>query len=256
MPVEVGQALRKLREERGYTLAELSQRARLSISYLSEIERNHKTPSVRAIDRLAAALNVPKNALIPLEAVDQGLTLGDKLRLQREERRLTLNEVALQAGISASHLSDIERGQADPSIETLRNLAKVLDLPIPLILNPTNTLGEKVRLTRETLGLSQKELAERADISPAMVAQVESGVVQPSLKTVEKLAKALGVSPCYLVMDREGVEEMIHSMGPDLRKLLLEANVQSVLRSICHLEQKQLRFILNFIDLYKRNEAR
>ncbi|MHB8928441.1 MAG: helix-turn-helix domain-containing protein [Bacillota bacterium] len=256
MPVEIGQALRRLREERGYTLSELAQRSQLSISYLSEIERNHKTPSVRAIDRLAAALSVSKSALIPQEAVDQGLSLGDKLRLQREERRLTLNDVALQAGISASYLSDVERGQADPSINTLRNLARVLDLPIPLILNPTSTLGEKVRLTRETLGLTQKELAERSDISPAMVAQVEAGIVQPSLKTVEKLAKALGVSPCYLVMDREGVEEMIHSMGQDLRKLLLEQNVQAVLRSICHLDHRQLRFILNFIDLFKRTEVR
>ncbi|MHB0886212.1 MAG: helix-turn-helix domain-containing protein [Bacillota bacterium] len=255
MTIEIGQTLRRLREEHGYTLSELAKRTELSISYLSEIERNHKTPSVRAIDRLASALGVSKSAIIPQEAVDQGLSLGDKLRLQREEHQLTLNELALRAGISASHLSDIERGQSDPSVDTLRNLARVLELPVSLILSPVNTLGEKVRMTRETLGLSRKELAERSGISPAMVAQVESGVVQPSLKTVEKLAAALGVTPCFLVMDREGVEEMIHSMGPDLRQLLLAPNVHAVLRSICHLEQKQLRFILHFIDLVKRSEV-
>lgn len=62
-------------------------------------------------------------------------------------------------------------------------------------------------MTRESLGLSQKELANRTGLSPAMITQVESGLVQPSLKTVEKLAGSLGVSPCYLVMERDGVEE-------------------------------------------------
>ncbi len=254
MPVEIGQGLRKLREERGYTLTQLGARAQISVSYLSEIERNRKTPSVRAIDRLSVALNVPRSALVPQEAVDEGLSLGDKLRLQREDRKLTLNDVAMRAGISPSHLSDIERSQVDPSVETLRNVARVLELPISLILNPTNTLGEKVRLTRETLSLSQKELAARAGISPAMVTQVEAGIVQPSLKTVEKLAAALGVSPCYLVMEREGVEDMIHSMGQDLRKLLIDPSVQTIIRSICHLDGKQLRFILHFIDLFKRSD--
>ncbi|HEY3316682.1 MAG TPA: helix-turn-helix transcriptional regulator [Bacillota bacterium] len=117
------------------------------------------------------------------------------------------NEPAPAAGISPSHLSYVERGQVDPSVDTLRNLARALQLPISLILNPTNTLGEKVRLTRESLGLSQKELANRTGLSPAMITQVESGLVQPSLKTVEKLAGSLGVSPCYLVMERDGVEE-------------------------------------------------
>ncbi|MHB9058940.1 MAG: helix-turn-helix domain-containing protein, partial [Bacillota bacterium] len=88
MTIEIGQTLRRLREEHGYTLSELAKRTELSISYLSEIERNHKTPSVRAIDRLATALGVSKSAIIPQEAVDQGLSLGDKLRLQREEHQL------------------------------------------------------------------------------------------------------------------------------------------------------------------------
>jgi hypothetical protein len=45
-------------------------------------------------------------------------------------------------------------------------------------------------------------------------------------------------------------------MGPDLRRLMVDPDVQAILRSICHLETKQIRLILNFVDLLKRSGLR
>lgn len=52
------------------------------------------------------------------------MNLGEKLRLLRKStRELTLAEVAKQTGLSVSFLSDLERGQTRPSLDTLEKLS-------------------------------------------------------------------------------------------------------------------------------------
>lgn len=53
--------------------------------------------------------------------------LGDRLRELRSARGLTLRQLAEETGLSAGLLSQLENGRTDPSVETLRRLAKVFD---------------------------------------------------------------------------------------------------------------------------------
>ncbi|WP_166350662.1 helix-turn-helix domain-containing protein [Phytoactinopolyspora limicola] len=53
--------------------------------------------------------------------------IGDRLRTLRQHRSLTLRQVADETGLSAALLSQIENGRTDPSVTTLRKLAKVFD---------------------------------------------------------------------------------------------------------------------------------
>jgi transcriptional regulator with XRE-family HTH domain len=53
-------------------------------------------------------------------------TLGDYLREQRVAARLSLRQLAEQAGVSNPYLSQIERGLRRPSAEVLQQLAKAL----------------------------------------------------------------------------------------------------------------------------------
>lgn len=53
--------------------------------------------------------------------------LGDRLRDLRSARGLTLRQLADATGLSAGMLSQLENGRTEPSIETLRRLAKVFD---------------------------------------------------------------------------------------------------------------------------------
>ena len=46
-------------------------------------------------------------------------TFGEKLRTVRERKGLTLKEVAGQAGVSESLVSQIERNKVSPSVDTL-----------------------------------------------------------------------------------------------------------------------------------------
>ena len=55
---------------------------------------------------------------------------GEKLRSVRERKGLTLKEVAQQAGVSESLVSQIERNRVSPAIDTLLTLAEVLDISL------------------------------------------------------------------------------------------------------------------------------
>jgi transcriptional regulator with XRE-family HTH domain len=55
---------------------------------------------------------------------------GRLLRRWREARRLSQLELALEAEVSARHLSFVETGRATPSREMLITLANVLDVPL------------------------------------------------------------------------------------------------------------------------------
>jgi transcriptional regulator with XRE-family HTH domain len=55
-------------------------------------------------------------------------------------------------------------------------------------------LGARIKALRLERELQQRQLAEKAGLTPSMVSQIESGRLTPSLHTLGKLAGALGVT--------------------------------------------------------------
>lgn len=78
-------------------------------------------------------------------------TLGQALGWLREEKQLTLHEVAQRAGISESHLSRIERGLQEIKGTLLGNILRALDTDVI-------ELGLRIRLT--TLGEELRQPAK------------------------------------------------------------------------------------------------
>jgi len=57
------------------------------------------------------------------------------------------------------------------------------------------TISENIKRLRNKLGLTQDDLAKKADIKYTTLMKVESGTVnKPSVQTMANIAKALGVS--------------------------------------------------------------
>jgi transcriptional regulator with XRE-family HTH domain len=54
-------------------------------------------------------------------------------------------------------------------------------------------LGETVRIKRKKAGLTQEKLAEKADLSTIFISRVERGKESPSVDSLVKIARALGV---------------------------------------------------------------
>jgi transcriptional regulator with XRE-family HTH domain len=61
---------------------------------------------------------------------DIDLRVSERLRELRSERGLTLSELAEQTGISAPHLSRLEKGERQPSIGALLQLARVYGVSV------------------------------------------------------------------------------------------------------------------------------
>jgi transcriptional regulator with XRE-family HTH domain len=55
-------------------------------------------------------------------------------------------------------------------------------------------LGERIKQLRAERALQQRQLAEKAALTPSMVSQIESGRLTPSLHTLGRIAAALGVT--------------------------------------------------------------
>src|SRR6185503_8671743 len=66
----------------------------------------------------------------------------------------------------------------------------------------SSSLGERIKALRIERELQQRQLAEKADLTPSMVSQIESGRLSPSLNTLGKIAQALGV-PIASLFDSE-----------------------------------------------------
>ena len=62
-----------------------------------------------------------------------------------------------------------------------------------------------LRELRDRASLSQEELAERAGVSRATIADLELGKRKPQPKTRRKLAEALGVAPHELLTEQAAV---------------------------------------------------
>jgi len=58
-----------------------------------------------------------------------------------------------------------------------------------------NNLGLKIKKLRKKQGLSQDELARKADIPYTTLTKIEIGVIKnPSFDSVSKIAEALGIT--------------------------------------------------------------
>ena len=60
--------------------------------------------------------------------------------------------------------------------------------------NNNETIGDKIKRIRNKQGLTQDELARKADLPYTTLTKIETNVItKPSIQTVMKIAKGLGI---------------------------------------------------------------
>lgn len=108
------------------------------------------------------------------------------------------------------------------------------------------SLGERIKALRAERQLQQRQLAEKAGLTPSMLSQIESGRLTPSLHTLGKVAAALGVPIAslfesapngrlhvtrksdYPVVSFDGTSEQWHVLGAGL----FQGKIRSVVSTL------------------------
>jgi len=85
---------------------------------------------VRAFDEAKQVLDSGDDELIPAEVVFTLLDGANPVKVWREYRNLTQQQLAATAGISKAYLSQIEGGKRQGSAKVLKSLAEALDIEL------------------------------------------------------------------------------------------------------------------------------
>ncbi|WP_010094011.1 helix-turn-helix domain-containing protein [Ornithinibacillus scapharcae] len=115
----IGYNISAIRREKGLSLSELAEKADISKSYLSNIERNlNDNPSIQVLVKIAQVLNVDIRKLIDIDSTEKVLD-PEWVDFIEELRRLGLEKEALQElkPIIEFMIWQKNRQEASPSVE-------------------------------------------------------------------------------------------------------------------------------------------
>ena len=83
------------------------------------------------------------------------------------------------------------------------------------------TAAPIVRFVREASALSQRELADRAGTTQAVVSRIESGDASPSVEMVQRLASAAGYEVRLECVPRRVTDPVVEAYKPGVDQTLL-----------------------------------
>ena len=67
----------------------------------------------------------------------------NKIRKYRKKLNLTIKDLAERTGLSIGYISQLERDEAEPSLSSLRKIAKEFDVPIYVLIEDEKENGRK-----------------------------------------------------------------------------------------------------------------
>ena len=97
---------------------------------------------------------------VPVNPVKVG-SIGEYIRQQREQAKISMRQLASAAGVSNPYLSQIERGLRRPSAEILQQIAKGLRISAEALYVKAGILEERPASVVTDAVLSDASLTER-----------------------------------------------------------------------------------------------
>jgi len=106
--------------------------------YLQLLDQSELLEDIRDFDIINAAIDRREEELIPAEVVYAILDGENPIKVWREYRELTQQQLADTAGISKPYLSQIETGKRTGTTEILSAIAKALDVSLEEVITTNN----------------------------------------------------------------------------------------------------------------------
>ena len=94
------------------------------------------------------------------------IELGKKIRNERQKRQLTLEKFSQMTGLSKSFLSQVERGITEPSITSLKKIAKQLGFSVVNLFQNGDTLNSNWEYHNAPIRVQDKSMSyvEKAEV--------------------------------------------------------------------------------------------
>jgi predicted transcriptional regulator len=89
---------------------------------------------IRDIESSIKALQDGREVTIPGEITFAILEETSPIRAWREYKNIKMNELSKKVGISPAYLSQIENNKRNPTIDTLKTIARELDIDIDMLI--------------------------------------------------------------------------------------------------------------------------
>jgi transcriptional regulator with XRE-family HTH domain len=90
------------------------------------------------------------------------------------------------------------------------------------------SLGSRIKQLRCRVGLSQKEVAKKSDITVSFLSQVERDIATPSLKSLRNIALTIGARVSYLLGEDTTTSKKIELVKKNTNERLVLGNGDSI----------------------------
>ncbi len=139
---ELGKNIKKLRKNKGFSSYKLAKNANVGISTISQIESgNRQSLNSNTIEKIATALEVSTGMLLSTNEVSD---LGKNIKYYRENKNMSICDLAKLSNIEISIVSDIESGTTkDLQENILLKIASVLKVSVDELLLKHSLLIKK-----------------------------------------------------------------------------------------------------------------
>lgn len=149
----VGEKLRKLREQKGLTLAEVADKIGKSTSLIGSIERTDRCPSLPSLIELAAFYEVPLAYLFEDDLHKYQQEICALLKTKLAEQGKSVATLANLTGIHFLKLADFFQGEVSLTIDELRLIAVIVRVPLQEIIPQVARYIAHIRHYLQGLGL-------------------------------------------------------------------------------------------------------
>jgi transcriptional regulator with XRE-family HTH domain len=143
--------------------------------------------------------------------------IGDALRARRQAQHRTLREVSTAANVSLGYLSEVERGQKEPSSELLSAICEALGAQLSDLLRDVSSTVEHAERGTPAPAIPLERAPEAAP-APAAAEQVPAATARlaaPSRATrPATVAKATNARPVLTTMVDGEVAVTVRQDGP------------------------------------------
>ncbi len=91
------------------------------------------------------------------------MDIAERLKNARKSRNISVYKLSQQSGVSETHIRDLERGDRNPSFDTLDRLAKPLGLSLADLFNETEDVSYLNSAEKELIQCFRLLSDEKAD---------------------------------------------------------------------------------------------